>query len=321
MFKTICKKVGAPIATDYEFNDEEIEDMVDKIVYPVVVKPCDKSGNRGMSYCSNKEELREAYKLARSISDESIIVERQLRGEEFNVHYVLAEGEARLLYFSSTHHEPGCASNLYSFKNTTSCHLRQYIDEVNESVKKVFEEAGCKEGIVWVDIMRDVDGKFYLLEMGYRFGGVMTYRPYSMVCGFNTVKWMLDIARGIKHTVADLPKELNQVYMGCAASYHLFTKHAGVAKIVEGVDLLDGKEDDGIFVDMPKRAGSTVREKATMGLIGIYGKDIDDLCEKLKFVNSSLSIKDENGEDLVIVYDDFEGLCTEYKQGIIFFNI
>lgn len=321
MFKTICKKVGAPIATDYEFNDEEIEDMVDKIVYPVVVKPCDKSGNRGMSYCSNKEELREAYKLARSISDESIIVERQLRGEEFNVHYVLAEGEARLLYFSSTHHEPGCASNLYSFKNTTSCHLRQYIDEVNESVKKVFEEAGCKEGIVWVDIMRDVDGKFYLLEMGYRFGGVMTYRHYSMVCGFNTVKWMLDIARGIKHTVADLPKELNQVYMGCAASYHLFTKHAGVAKIVEGVDLLDGKEDDGIFVDMPKRAGSTVREKATMGLIGIYGKDIDDLCEKLKFVNSSLSIKDENGEDLVIVYDDFEGLCTEYKQGIKQFNI
>lgn len=321
MFKTICKKVGAPIATDYEFNDEEIEDMVDKIVYPVVVKPCDKSGNRGMSYCSNKDELREAYKLARSISDESIIVERQLRGEEFNVHYVLAEGEARLLYFSSTHHEPGCASNLYSFKNTTSCHLRQYIDEVNESVKKVFEEAGCKEGIVWVDIMRDVDGKFYLLEMGYRFGGVMTYRPYSMVCGFNTVKWMLDIARGIKHTVADLPKELNQVYIGCAASYHLFTKHAGVAKIVEGVDLLDGKEDDGIFVDMPKRAGSTVREKATMGLIGIYGKDIDDLCEKLKFVNSSLSIKDENGEDLVIVYDDFEGLCTEYKQGIKQFNI
>ena len=316
IFKTICKKVGAPIATDYEFNDEEIEDMVDKIVYPVVVKPCDKSGNRGMSYCNNKEELREAYKIARSISDESIIVERQLRGEEFNVHYVLAEGEARLLYFSSTHHEPGCASNLYSFKNTTSCHLRQYIDEVNESVKKVFEEAGCKEGIVWVDIMRDVDGKFYLLEMGYRFGGVMTYRPYSMVCGFNTVKWMLDIARGVKHTVADLPKELNQAYTGCAASYHLFTKYAGVAKIVEGVDLLDGKEDDGIFVDMPKRAGSIVREKATMGLIGIYGKDIDDLCEKLKFVNTSLSIKDENGEDLVIVYDDYDGLRTEYNQGL-----
>lgn len=321
IFKTLCKKVGAPIATDYEFADEELENVAEKIVYPVVVKPCDKSGNRGMSYCNNENELREAYKLARSISDNSIIVERQLEGEEFNVHYVLAEGEARLLYFSSTHHEPGCACNLYSLKNTTSCYLRQYIDEVNESVKRVFKEAGCKEGIVWVDIMRDADGKFYLLEMGYRFGGVMTYRPYAMVSGFNTIKWMLDIARGVKHTVADLPEELNQAYSGCAASYHLFTKHAGIAEVVNGIELLDGKEKEGIFVDMPKRAGSFVREKATMGLIGLYGKDIEDLCSKLLFVNTSLKIKDENGDDLVIVFDDYDGLRVEYNLGIEQFKL
>ena len=320
IFKNICKKVGAPIATDYDFDDSQIEEMAGEIAYPVVVKPSDKSGNQGMSFCNNEEEFRKAYKLARSISEKSIIVERRLKGEEFNVHYVLAEGEASLFYFSSTHHEPGYASNLYSFKNTTSCHLRQYIDEVNDSVKKVFKEAGCKEGIVWVDIMRDVDGKFYLLEMGYRFGGVMTYRPYAMVSGFNTIKWILDIARGIKHRVVELPESLNQAYSGCAASYHLFTKHAGVAKVVDGVNLLEGKEEEGIFVDMPKRAGSSVREKATMGLVGIYGKDVEDLCDKLKYVNASLSIKDENGEDLIIVFDDYEGLREEYNQGLEQFN-
>lgn len=320
IFKTICKKVGAPIATDYEFSDDQLETMVDRISYPVVVKPSDKSGNRGMSFCNNKEELREAYKVARSISDESIIVERQLKGEEFNVHYVLADGEARLLYFSSTHHEPGYASNLYSFKTTTSCHLLQFLKEVNESVKKVFKEAGCKEGIVWVDVMRDVDGKFYLLEMGYRFGGVMTYRPYEKVRGFNTIRWMLDIARGVKHKVPDLPEELHQAYKGCAASYHLFTKHAGIAKVVEGLDLLEGKENDGIFVDFPKRAGSVVREKTTMGLIGLYGKDLNDLCKKLKFVNDSLNIRDESDEPLVIVYDDYNEIREEYKKGVKQFN-
>lgn len=315
-FKTICKKVGAPIAFDYDFTDDQLESIIGKVVYPVVVKPSDKSGNRGMSYCNNEVELREAYKFARSLSTESIIVERQLVGSEYNVHYVLAEGEARLLYFSATHHEPGYASNLYSFKNTTSCHLHQYIEEVNDSVKKVFKEVGCKDGIVWVDIMRDVDGKFYLLEMGYRFGGVMTYRPYAKISGFNTINWMLDIARGVKHTVADLPAELNQAHKGCAASYHLFTKRTGIAKIVDGVKLLDTKEEDGIFVDMPKRAGSAVRERATMGLIGIYGKDIDDLCDKIRLVNSSLTIKDERDEDLVIIFDDFDGLRLEYEQGL-----
>lgn len=317
-FKTICKEVGAPIATDYEFSDEELNEMAERIVYPVVVKPSDKSGNRGMSYCKNAAEFKEAYANARSISDKSVIVERQLAGDEYNVHYVLADGEARLLYFSSTHHEPGCASNLYSFKCTTSNHLKQYIDEVNESVKKVFAKAGCKEGIVWVDIMRDKDGKFYLLEMGYRFGGVMTYRPYELVSGFNTVKWMLDFARGRKHHIADLPEELNQAYTGCAASYHLFTKHAGIAKYVKGVEKIEQMKD--VFVDMPKRSGSIVREKATMGLIGIYGNDIDDLCDKVYAINSVLSIKDEDGKDMVIIYDDYNSLKEEYHLGITQFE-
>lgn len=314
VFKNMCKKVGAPIATDYEFTDDMLECMAEKISYPVVVKPSDKSGNRGMSFCTDKEELKEAYHKAREISDKSIIVERQLVGDEYNVHYVLAEGEARLLYFSSTHHEPGCESNLYSFKCTTSNHLKQYIDEVNESVKRVFAEAGCKEGIVWVDVMRDKDGKFYLLEMGYRFGGVMTYRPYEKVSGFNTISWMLDVARGKKHTIADMPQELNQAYRGCAASYHLFTKHGGLAAEVNGVEALKAMED--VFVDMPKRSGSTVREKATMGLIGIYGKDIEDMCAKVAAVNRVLDVKDEEGKPLVIKYDDYEALRDEYNSGL-----
>lgn len=318
VFKDICKKVGAPIATDYEFTDDMLDKMASEISFPVVVKPSDKSGNRGMSFCANKDEMKEAYHKARMISDKSIIVERQLVGDEYNVHYVLAEGEARLLYFSSTHHEPGCESNLYSFKCTTSNHLKQYIEEVNESVKRVFAEAGCREGIVWVDAMRDKDGKFYLLEMGYRFGGVMTYRPYERVSGFNTISWMLDVARGKKHTIADMPQELNQAYKGCAASYHLFTKHEGIAAEVNGIEILEDME--GIFIDMPKRSGSTVREKATMGLIGIYGKDIEDMCAKITAVNNVLDVKDEDGQDLVIKYDDYKALRDEYNSGLNQFN-
>lgn len=314
IFKTICKEVGAPIATDYEFSDEQLEGMLDKINYPVVVKPSDKSGNRGMSYCKDAEELKEAYAIARSISEKSIIVERQLVGDEYNVHYVLANGEARLLYFSSTHHEPGCASNLYSFKNTTSNHLRQYIDEVNESVKKVFEKAGCKEGIVWVDIMRDKDGKFYLLEMGYRFGGVMTYRPYARVSGFNTVRWMLDIARGKKHLISDLPKELNKAYTACAASYHLFASKAGKIAKFEGIEEIEKIPD--VWVDCPKRLGGEIRYHANSGLIGIYGSDINDLCLKLQRINTLLRVQNEQGEDMVILFTDEAAIKNEYVSGI-----
>lgn len=63
--------------------------------------------------------------------------------------------------------------------------------------------------------------------MGYRFGGEMTYVPYERVSGFNTIKWMIDIALGIKHIKEDLPEELNTAYRGCACSYFYFLPKRG----------------------------------------------------------------------------------------------
>lgn len=313
-FKRICKKVGAPVAQDYYITDDLSEDDLNVVVFPVVVKPVDKSGNRGMSYCNNVDELRAGYRFAREISDKEIIVERKLKGQEYNVHYALADGEARLLYFSSTHHEPGQSENLYSFKCTTSEHLKQYIEEVNDKVKAVIQEAKCEDGIVWFDCMRDEDGKFYLLEMGYRFGGVMTYVPYEKVSGFNTVKWMTEYSLGIKHNIVDLSKELNFAYRGCAASYHLFACQEGTIKQVNGLDEI--KTLKNVFIDMPKREGNTVRNHACMGLLGVYGEDIETICSTLERINALLKIQDENGQNMIIYFDDYSSLRDEYYAGL-----
>ena len=99
-----------------------------------------------MSYCNNKEELIEGYKKARAISDnENIIVEKQLKGGEYTGYYVIADGEIVLSYYTSMHHEPRMAENLYSIEYISSCHLKQYLEEVNEPLIKVFKDAGCTD--------------------------------------------------------------------------------------------------------------------------------------------------------------------------------
>lgn len=318
-FKKLCRFVGAPVAPDYSLSDALFPDELAKINYPVVVKPADMSGNRGMSYCDDSESLIQAYGLARSLSSKPILVEKRLRGTEYNVHYALADGEAALLYFNATHHQPGQRENLYSFKCTTSRHLKQYIEEVNESVVKLIHEAGCREGIAWVDCMRDEDGRFYLLEMGYRFGGVMTYVPYEKVCGFNTIRWMLECSLGVQHTKADLPKPLTGAYLGCAASYHLFTTCDGEVDRIIGLEELERMPN--VFIDMPKRAGNLVRKQACMGLIGIYGSDIDELCKILETINTSLRVEDKNGNSMIIYFDDYETLRCEYESGLREFHL
>ena len=182
----------------------------------------------------------------------------------------------------------------------------------------MFKKAGCKEGIAWVDVIRDKDGKFYCLEMGYRFGGVMTYMPFQEVSGFNTIGWMLDIARGIKHKVIDLPPTLNKPYKGIAASYHLFSSTSGVISSIDGLDYI--KDMEGVWIDCPKREGSEIRLYANSGLIGIYGKDIDDLCLKVSRINSKLAIRNDKGNNMIILFTDEESVRREYWQGIIEFD-
>jgi len=318
-FKDICIKVGANVAQDFFLDDQLREQNLCCIRYPVVCKPSDKSGNRGMSYCENEEELIAGYQKAREISDMPIIVERRLCGQEFNVHYVLADGEARLLYLNATHHQPGQLENLYSFKCTTSSFLKQYIEEMNDAAKAIIQQVGCREGIVWFDCIRDVDGKFYFLEMGYRFGGVMTYAPYEKVSGFNTIRWMLECALGVKHTKEDLPAELDGAMIGCAGSYHLFSTHLGEIARIEGLEVLQKLPN--VYIDLPKREGDSLRLLTNSGLIGIYGKDIEELCATVAYVNTKLRIYNSVGENMFIFYDDFDTLREEYYKGLSEFGI
>lgn len=319
-FKKLCKKVGAPVATDYYLTDDLTREDLDKIHYPVVVKPVDKSGNRGMSYCKNEEDLIAAYKYARSVSNnETIIVERELHGPEFVVNYVIADGEMRLLCFTSEHNQPGELDNLYSIINTTSSHLKQFIEEVSEKVKQVFKEAQCREGIAWVETILDTDGHFYLLEMGHRFAGEMTYVPWECVSGFNTVKWMLETALGVKHAEKDLPLELNHCYKGCAASYFMFAKDNTEIATLEGVEAIEALPN--VFLDFPKRVGSAVRYHASIGIVRIYGKDIEQLCHTIEEINKVLVIKDKEGKNLFISFDDYDSLRKEYYHGLKEFGI
>lgn len=314
-FKDLCKEVGAPIAEDYCISENLSDDELSIIQYPVVVKPVDKSGNRGMSYCKNKEELLTAYKYARSVSENStIIVERELHGPEYAVNYVLADGSINLYFFSSEHNQPGELENLYSFIVTTSEHLKLYLSEVNEKVIEVFKAAGCRDGVAWVECILDDDGHFYLLEMGYRFGGEVVNVPYEKVSGFNSIKFMIEYALGKKHTFSDLPVNLNTSCKECAATYLLFAKKDGIIDKIYGLDEISQMEN--ITLDMPKREGGNVRYHATMGDIHISAKDIDEMCETVKIINSKLKILDADGNDMFIYFDDYETLKREYYSGM-----
>ena len=319
LFKQYCKENGVRVPDDYYFSSDELTDEeIDKVRFPVVVKPVDKSGNRGISFCNSKEELREGYRAAREISDNpTIIVEKKLSGSTHNICYVVASGEIRLISYTESSHDAEQPHYVYSFSRNTNRFLKQYIEDVNEGVIKTFKALGCKDGIVWVDAIRDEEEKmFYILEMGYRFPAAVASCPlYERTSGFNPVRWMIECALGVKHNANNMPAGLTAPYTSFTALAYMFTKKIGIISRIQGIGMI--KSLPNVFIDMPKGIGAQTRELATIALFHIYAQDCWELVDTLKRINDCFRVYDENGENLLIYFKDYDSIFATERESML----
>ncbi len=314
-FKSLCRELNAPIATDYYLTDALTDEELDAVVLPVVVKPIDMSGNRGISYCHTREELVEAYKYARSVSkSEKIIVERMLHGEEWYSSYAVANGEVRLLALNAMYAQPGEPKNCYTITTTASQYVKKYIDEINPKIVELLNRVGCTDGYAWVQVMLDEDGHFYIIEMGYRMDGEMMFIPYREVCGFDTIKWLVETALGIEHSSVDLPKAQTEAFTACATGMELWTNKEGTIMEMNGFEEI--ARIPGVFVETLKQVGDKTMKYRPVGVITFATKDCEEMCELIDKVNKTVSVINEKGEDVVIKYTDFDYLRKVYREGL-----
>lgn len=312
-FKSLCRNVGVPIPEDYYLTDALTDEEIKKVKFPVVVKPVDMSGNRGISYCYNKEELIEAYKYARSVSkSDKIVVERMLRGKEWYSYYVLADGEISMVALNGMYAQPGELKNLYSLTTTLSDNVERFVRDVDPKVQEVLKRVGCKEGIAWVQEMLDEDGQFYIIEMGYRLPGDMTYEQYPALLHFDSIKWLVDYALGTKHKPADLPISQTKAYKECGCSYSLWTNKEGVLSSIEGIEELEETKEFRYF--SLNQIGDHFAYHRPLGVIVFHADNIDDYCLKIEKINNTVSLKDAEGNDVIIRYTDFDYLREIYNK-------
>lgn len=314
LFKELCKKLDAPVATDYYIKDISNEKQLESVKYPVVVKPVDLSGNLGVSYCHNKEELIDAYIRAKSLSDNpEIIVERMLKGEEWHGYYAIANGKISLVALNAMYSQPGMPKNCYSITTTATNHVKQYVDKVSPLIEKVLLEAGCKEGIAWVQVMLDQDGEFYIIEMGYRLTGECIFIPYRQLCEFDSIKWLVDYALGEPYCESELPIPQKQAYTKCACAYMLWTNRAAEVDKVIGMEEIESIPE--VHVELLAYPGKQVDAYRPVGTILFTTSDCEQMCKLIDKINKTVKILDDNNCEIITKYTEFDFLKKVYAEG------
>ena len=310
-FKNKCREIGVPVVEEYTVSDPPKPEELAAIEYPVVVKPVDGSGNKGLSICYNSDELVAGCKKARESAESgNLLIERYVSGEETWNYYYLAQGEIRYVYSGRVFRQPGYPTFLYLCGCTALTDYQSYKDQVNDKCIALIKDIGCKHGIVWIQFIRDEKGRYYALEMAQRISADTSGRTIKRAVGVNALEWMLDTAFGEDHTVEMLPKTSEPPYEAAHCVYYHFAKQAGTIRKMSGYDELDPEKYQVSFV---AHEGDHVDRYRLMARIVFNMYSGEDMCSAIREINSKTSILDENNNNMYIKFTDFENVQKSYK--------
>ncbi len=189
-YKALCRQFDVPTIPEYDIHDENIQ-------YPVLVKPVDNSGSRGITICHNRQELEKAVEYGKKSSKiGKVIIERYMDGREVTVFWTFQDGNYYLSALGNRHVKHNQGDDViplpvgYTFP---SVFLPKYREEVEENCKRMFRHLGLKNGMMFMQCKVE-DGRCYVYDLGYRLTGSLEYKILERVCGYNPLEMMIRFA-------------------------------------------------------------------------------------------------------------------------------
>ncbi len=152
-------------------NINQVDDILDKISLPVIVKPCDGSGSRGIKKILDKSELKDACKEALECSlSKKVLIEQFIEGNEYGVESFVVDGEVNIL---SIMHKTMTKDPVYAELGHCSVSgLPLNVEEdIKKKVTKTIKALGITTGSVNMDLLIDNKYNIYIVDIGARMGG------------------------------------------------------------------------------------------------------------------------------------------------------
>lgn len=320
LYKSLCRKYGVPTVEEYSVSLDSFDEDVNKIKFPVLVKPADNSGARGIFICKDKEELYACYNKCLNYSKTGkILIEHYLTGNEVTVFFVFQNGNYYLTGIGNRHVKLSKAGIIplpvgYTFPASVT---DTYIETILPKVKEMLKDLGIMDGMMFMQCKVE-DGIVIAYDIGYRLTASLEYRIFDECCGYNPLEMMIRFALTGKMAEYDLKDNIISD-LGTYAYNVSFLAEPGVIKDIQGIQDVSSLEGvaGAVIAHFP---GETIT-KSMEGLLAqisvrVVGKAKDeiDLWNKINYIQDEIKIISEEGNNLVsrrIEKGDFKGLLKK----------
>lgn len=229
--------------------------LAEKLSFPVMVKPCDGSGSRGVSRVDEASQLADACKDAMAASvTHCAEIETFIAGREYGAESLVVNGEVHVLgimrkwmtappYYAELGHAMPSGLDDELEKKVIDC------------VEKAIRALGINSGSVNMDLLVTEDNKVHIVDIGARMGGNLIGShiiPYGT--GIDYMSNMIKIAVGEM-------AELRPVAKPTAVATRLLAFGSG--KVAKLPDFEKIEQEYGVEIYHHLEVGQNIREYHT----------------------------------------------------------
>lgn len=179
---------------------EEALAHIDEFRLPVMVKPVDSSGSKGINKLTDKSQLKDFvedalhYSRSKRFLIEEFIVKKghQISGDAFSV-----DGKLVFHCLGNEFYDPTCDKDFAPLGECWPFQMdHKYIEDLEQQLQRLMTLLQMKSNAYNVEAIVGEDDKVYLLELGARSGGSLIPQVTEYATGVNMVTYVIKAAMG-----------------------------------------------------------------------------------------------------------------------------
>lgn len=188
-----------PKASSHDSLEAATEALSD-FSFPIVVKPVDSSGSKGVTVIYDTTELSQAYARALEYSRaKKVILEEYIEKDGFQIagDGFVYDGRLAFRCFANEHFDYDCNPLVPIGESFPYVGTVETQGKVHSEVQRLLTLLDMKVGALNFDIRLDKEGNVYLMEVGPRNGGNLIPEVTRYATGVDMVKYTVDAALGM----------------------------------------------------------------------------------------------------------------------------
>lgn len=236
LFRQFLKENGFNVPKMKTFKGwNEVEQNLDAFEYPVIVKPTDSAGSKGVSRVNFANEMKASvdYAFKHSLSHE-IIIEQFIEKKGFSTDTDSFSVDGKLVFFSlndqwfdrNAANEYTPAAYCWPSSMAVTCQ-----QELESEIQRLLTLLRMGTSIYNIETRVGTDGKPYIMEVSPRAGGNRLAEMLHYACGQNIIRASVQGALGMS-----VDKLVQPIYDGFWGIVILHSKKAGKYQGIEFAD-------------------------------------------------------------------------------------